>query len=171
MAAEPAAETGHVAADAAAHGEAGSAFPPFDPTTFASQLVWFAISFVVLYFILSRLVLPRIGAVLARRASAISGDLEQAAKKSAAAEQARAGMEKAIAKARADARAMVEKARAEVQAKLGAEQEAAGARLETRIHAAEAQVNAARAKALADVPAIAEALARDIADKLAGARA
>jgi F-type H+-transporting ATPase subunit b len=165
MAAEEATHAGDHAA------EAGGAFPPFDASLFASQLVWFVISFGALYVLLSRLVLPQISAVLARRASAISGDLEQAAKKSAAAEDARAAMEKAIAKARAESRAMIDKARAEVQAKLGAEQELAEARLTTRVHAAEAQVNAARAKALAEVPAMADALARDIADKLAGARA
>src|SRR5512147_2336086 len=90
----------HAAAGAAAAhgGEGGSAFPPFDAALFASQLVWFAISFIALYVILSRFVLPKIGAVLHERASTISGDLDLAAQKSAEAEAARSDMEKAIAK-------------------------------------------------------------------------
>jgi len=178
MAAHPAtvdthaADAAHGAADAA-HGaeaaghEAGGAFPPFDATTFASQLFWFVLTFAALYFVLSRFVLPQISSVLAKRAGTIAGDLDQAAQKSAAAEDARAAMEKAKAKARSDARAMIDAARADVTAKLTAEQEAAETRLIARITAAEGKVAEARAKALADVPGIAEALARDIADKLA----
>jgi F-type H+-transporting ATPase subunit b len=149
--------------------ESSSAFPPFDPALFASQLFWFALSFIALYVIMSRLVLPMVGATLAARAGAIEGDLNQAAQKSAQAEGARTSMEKAVAKARADARAMVDAARAEVQAKLNAEQEAAEARIAERIRVAEARVDGAKQKALAEVPALADGLARDIADRIAPA--
>lgn len=164
-------DAAHGAADAAAtHGaEAGGAFPPFDLTTFGSQLVWFVITFGALYVILSRVVLPQITAVLAKRAGTISNDLDEAAQKSAAAEQARIEMERAVAKARADARALVDAARADVTAKLTAEQSAAEERLAKKIADAEAKVDGERKKALAEVPAIAEALARDIADKIAPA--
>lgn len=163
-------DAAHAAAEAGAHG-GGSAFPPFELSLFASQLFWFAVTFVVLYVILSRVVLPRIGSVQARRAATVKGDLDAAAIQGAAADDARAAMERATAKARADARAMIEKARLDMQAKLTAEQEAAEKRLADKIEAAEAKVNAARQQALAEVPKIAETLGRDIADKLAGARA
>lgn len=170
--AAPGADAAAHGADAAAHGAvAGGAFPPFDATLFSSQLIWFALTFGLLYFVVSRFVIPRVGGVLAKRAGAIASDLEEAAQKSAAADEARAAMEKAVAKARADARALVEAARADVMAKLGAEQEAAETRLAAKIEAAEAKVGEARAKALAEVPALAETLARDIADKLAPANA
>ncbi len=158
------------AADAAAHGgehAAGGAFPPFDSSLFASQLIWFAITFGLLYVVVSRFILPRVGSVIERRAGAMRHDLDQAAQKSADAEEARAEMERAIAKARADARAMVDAARADMMAKLTAEQEAAEKRLAERIAAAEGRVDAARQKTLAEVPALAEGLAREIADKLA----
>jgi F-type H+-transporting ATPase subunit b len=174
MAAHPPApvEAGHGADAAAAHGgEAAGAFPPFDASLFASQLFWFVLTFAALYLVLSRIVLPQISAVLAKRAGAIQADLDQASRKSAAADDARAAMEKAVAKARADARAMIDAARADVTAKLTAEQEQAEARLSERIRAAEARVDAARQKALADVPAMAETLAREIADKLTPANA
>jgi F-type H+-transporting ATPase subunit b len=163
----------HAADAAAAHGgeHAAGVFPPFDATTFASQLFWFALTFLALYIVLSRYVLPQVSNVLEKRAGTIKGDLDSAAHKSAEAEQARVNMERATAKARADGRAMVEAARAEVTAKLAAEQEAAEKRLGDRIASAEAKVDAARKQALADVPAIAETLARDIADKIAPAGA
>ena len=156
-------------AAAAPPAEAATPFPPFDASLFPSQLFWFALSFVALYLILSRFVLPKVGATLAARAGAIEGDLDQAAQKSAQAERARVSMEKEVAKARADARAMVDAARAEVQAQLNAEQEAAEARIVERIRAAEARVDGAKQKALAEVPALADGLARDIADRLAPA--
>ena len=83
------------------------------------------------------------------------------------AQRARTAMEKAVAKARADARAMVDAARAEVQAKLTAEQEAAEARIAERIRTAEARVDAAKQKALSEVPGLAKGLAQDIADRIA----
>ncbi|MGQ0532522.1 MAG: F0F1 ATP synthase subunit B family protein [Caulobacteraceae bacterium] len=164
-----AAEAAHSAADVAAHGgehAAGGAFPPFDATLFPSQLFWFVVTFGALYLVLSRIVLPQIARVQAKRAGTIQHDLDEAAQKSAAAEQARVDMERAIAKARADARAMIDAARADMVAKLTVEQEAAEQRLTAKIAQAETKVDAERKKALAEVPAIAETLARDIADKL-----
>lgn len=166
-------DAAHGAADAAAHGgehTASGAFPPFDALTFGTQLFWFALTFIALYLVVSRFVLPRVGSVLERRAGTMKHDLDQAAQKSADAEEARVTMERAIAKARADARAMVEAARADITAKLTAEQEAAETRLAERIAVAEGRVEAARQKALGEVPALAEALARDITEKLAPSR-
>lgn len=164
-------EAAHEAAGAAAHGGegGGAAFPPFDPSLFASQLFWFVLSFGALYIILSRFVLPKIGGVLHTRASTISKDLDDAAQKSAEADEARTDSERATARARSHAREMVDAARAEVQAKLNAEQEAAEKRIADRINTAEARVDAAKAKALGEVPGLAEQLARDIADKIAPA--
>jgi F-type H+-transporting ATPase subunit b len=160
------------AAAAGAHGgEQAVSFPPFDASLFPSQIIWFVLTFGALYFVVSTLILPQVSAVLAKRAGTIKSDLDGAAHKSAAAEEARADMEKAAAKARAEARAMIDAARADVTAKLTAEQEQAEARLAERIASAEAKVDDARAKALADVPGIADVLAREIADKLAPARA
>jgi len=160
------------AAAAAAHGgEHAATFPPFDQSLFSSQLIWFAITFAALYFVVSRFIIPNVSTVQARRAGTITSDLDAAALKSAKAEEARNAMEKATAKARADARATVDAARAEVVAKLTAEQEQAEARLAERIGAAEAKVTAARTAALAEVPGMADALARDIAAKLVPANA
>lgn len=155
------------AAEAAHGAEAATPFPPFDASLFPSQLFWFALSFIALYLVMSRLVLPKIGGALATRAGTIGGDLSAAAQKSAEADAAKAAMEKAVAKARADARAMVDAARAEAQAKLNAEREAAEGRIAARIQSAEAGVETARQKALGEVPALAEGLARDIADRIA----
>src|SRR4051794_10923211 len=72
----------HDAAKGGAHTEAEGghkgAFPPFETSTFASQLVSFAFAFILLYVIVSRFALPRTGAVLSARQDAIDGDLAEA---------------------------------------------------------------------------------------------
>ena len=41
-------------------------FPPFQSEHFPSQLFWLAVSFVLLYVLMSRIALPRIGAIFGR---------------------------------------------------------------------------------------------------------
>ena len=45
-------------------GHEGGLFPPFDPSTFPSQLLWLAITFGLFYVFLKKVVLPRIGSIL-----------------------------------------------------------------------------------------------------------
>ena len=53
--------------------------PQLDPATFAPQLIWLAISFIVLYLLMKTVGLPKIGRVIDQRRARIGGDLEQAA--------------------------------------------------------------------------------------------
>jgi F-type H+-transporting ATPase subunit b len=162
------------AAAAGAHGggeHAAPSFPPFDTSLFASQLIWFAITFCALYFIVSRFIVPTVSGVLEKRALQLASDRNAAAQRTAEAEAAKSAMEKASAKARADARKLIDDMRADVAAKLAAEQAEASARLAKRAEESAARMAEARAKAMAEIPSIADALAREIADKLAPARA
>ncbi len=54
---------------AAAGGEHAASFPPFDASLFSSQLIWFAITFALLYYIVSRHILPNIASVVDKRAA------------------------------------------------------------------------------------------------------
>jgi F-type H+-transporting ATPase subunit b len=153
---------------AAAHGAA--AFPPFDATLFPSQLLWFAITFGALYYVVSRFVLPSVTAVVEKRAMVVKDDLDLAALESEAAERTRIEAERVSAQARADARAHVEEMRAKAQAELAAEQAKAEEELARKGAAEEARIVEARDKALAQVDAIANELAGAIVAQLAGAR-
>src|SRR5690606_23669808 len=63
-----------------AHGDdhGSGVFPPFDPSTYASQLVWLAVTFGALYLLMSKIALPRIGEILEVRRDRIESDLAEA---------------------------------------------------------------------------------------------
>ena len=69
-----------------ADGGHGGGFPPFESSTFASQLVSLVIAFVALYLIVSRIALPRVGGVIDARQNAIEGDLAAAVRNPSAAQ-------------------------------------------------------------------------------------
>src|ERR1700752_1229461 len=90
-------------AETTAHTEAPAGhakFPPFESEHFPSQLVWLAVSFVLLYVLMSRIALPRIGAIMAARSKVISDDLAAAERLKEQSNAAHAAYEKALADAR-----------------------------------------------------------------------
>src|SRR6185312_7747679 len=111
--------------------EGKGTFPPFNPHTFASQLVWLAIAFVVLYVLMSRLALPRIGKIIDDRDNTIKGDIAQAEKLKAQSDEAVAAYEKALADARGRAQAIAN----ETRDKQAAEADTARHALEDRLNA------------------------------------
>jgi F-type H+-transporting ATPase subunit b len=149
----------------------GGTFPPFDTTLFPSQLLWFAVTFGALYFVVSRLVLPKVSAVVERRAQVIKDDLDMAALDSESAERVRQEAERTSAQARADARAHIEEMRAKAQAELGAERAQAEEELARKAAAEEARIAQARDQALAQADVVADELASAIVAQLTGARA
>jgi F-type H+-transporting ATPase subunit b len=93
-------------AHTAADGGHGGAFPPFDSSTIASQLVSLAIAFVALYLIVSRIALPRVGSVIDARQNVIEGDLADAQKLKDESDAALKAYENELAAARARADAI-----------------------------------------------------------------
>jgi F-type H+-transporting ATPase subunit b len=156
--------TAHTTAD----GGHKASFPPFESDTFASQLVSFAIAFALLYLIVSRLALPRVGGILAARQQVIDTDLAEAARLKDASNSALKAYETELATARAKAQAMA----AEVREKLNAQQETAKAALEeslaSKLATAEATIATMREQAMGNVRGIAAETASAIVERLTG---
>ncbi len=58
--------------------ETPSGFPPFQSEHFPSQLLWLTVFFVLLYILMSRIALPRIGSIFEERSKRIGDDLAAA---------------------------------------------------------------------------------------------
>ncbi len=143
--------------------------PQFDPTFFSTQLFWLAVTFVVLYVILSSIALPKIGGVLEERQRKIDDNLDKAAQLKAEAEAAIATYEKALAESRAQAQKILRE-NAELLAKQSeASQKQLGERLADQIKAGESRINAAKDQALAHVRELAVDVAKTATAKLTGA--
>jgi F-type H+-transporting ATPase subunit b len=130
-------------------------FPPFDSSTFASQLLWLAITFVALYFLLARFAIPRIGGILSDRAGRIAGDIEKAQAAKANSEAAVAAYEKALATARGNANTIAEAARGAAKEAADKERHGIEANLATKLAAAESNIAGIKQRALSEVGAIA----------------
>lgn len=143
-------------------------FPPFDTSTFASQLLWLAISFGLLYWFLNRVIMPRLAGILAARQGRIAGDLERAAAAKAEADAAVAAYEQALAEARAKANRISQEARDKAKADAEAERRQAEAALDARLQEAQAQVARVKASAMANVGSIARDAAEAIVRQLTG---
>jgi F-type H+-transporting ATPase subunit b len=143
-------------------------FPPLDPATFAPQLIWLALTFGLLYLLLSRLVLPRIGEVIEERSERIARDLEQAETLKLETERALADYEKALADARGKANAIAKSMRDTLTAEIDKERGRVEAQIADKVAQAEASIAQTKQKALASVNDIAADTATAIVAKLIG---
>lgn len=148
------------------HGESG--FPPFDSSTFPSQLLWLAITFGLFYLFLKKVVLPRIGGILEVRRDRIAQDLDQAARLKADADEAIAAYEQELADAKAKANAIGQEARDSAKKEAEAERRKVEAELDARLSGAEERIAGIKAAALKDVGTIAEDTATAIVQQLVG---
>ncbi|MEN6543342.1 F0F1 ATP synthase subunit B [Parvibaculum sp.] len=170
--------TEHGAADAV-HSETGVAqegahsagFPPFNATTFSSQIIWLVIVFGVLYVLMSRLALPRLGKIIEERRNRISSDLEAAANAKKQTDDAIAAYEKAFAEARAKAHAIAQETRDRLSAETDKQRQESEASLAQKIASAEASIAATKATALANVRLVAVDVAGAVVSRLLGEEA
>lgn len=151
-------------------GHGSGVFPPFDSSTFASQLLWLAISFGLFYLLMSKVVMPRIGSILETRHDTIARDLDAAASSKAEADAAIAAYEQDLAAARAKGNAIAATARDAAKAKAAVDRSAVEASLNDKISAAEVRIADITAKALADVGSIAEETATVVVEQLIGGK-
>jgi len=158
-------------AEPTAHTEAPEGhggFPPFQAQHFPSQLLWLAVTFVLLYLLMSRIALPRIGAIFAERSKRIADDLAAAQRFKEQSEAANTAYQKGLADARGRAQAIA----TETREKQAAEAEASNKRLEAQLHdklaAAEKSIEATRAAAMGNVGSIAAETAAAIVERLIG---
>ncbi len=141
-------------------------FPPFDSSTFPSQLLWLAITFVALYFLMARVALPRIAGILENRRDRIASDLDSAERLKGESEQAIAVYEAALAEARGNASGIAETAREGARQAADAKRSALESDLAGQLADAETRIGDIKTEALREVGSIASEAAATIVTKL-----
>lgn len=160
--------TGLIVLAAGAGADGASKFPPFDPSSFAPQLVWLFISFGGLYFMLSRVALPRIGGVLAERSDRIQRDLSEAGRMKIETDAALKAYEQSLSDARTKAQSIAKETRDRIAAELDRDRQKSDAANAAKVAEMEKRIHENKTRALASVNDIAVDTAGSIVAKLLG---
>jgi F-type H+-transporting ATPase subunit b len=123
------------------------------------------VALVVLYFILSRIALPRIAAVLAERQGTITNDLTAAEELRTRAVEAEEAYKQALADARTEAQKIIAETKAAIRKDLDRANEEADAEIKARTAEGEKKIADIRAGALDAVKEV----ARDVTAELVAA--
>ena len=153
---------------ASASNASGPKLPQLDIETYASQIFWLIVTFLVLYFLVAKIAMPRIAEVLEGRQERIEDDLDKAETLKKEAYLVRVEYEKALSSAREEAHEATRRAQEEI-AKHGAEVEAlANQKVVNMLKDAEDRIEAARTEASSDKETMADTLEQNVARDIIG---
>lgn len=149
------------------HGAAETAgLPQLDPTWWPSQLFWLALTFGLLYWLMTTRFLPALGGAIEERRGRIADDLDQASDFKREAEEAEIAYNKSLADAKAKAQAIAADTRAAMDEEINALQVETDAKLEKQLESAETRINKMKTEAAAKVSAAAADTARTVVELL-----
>lgn len=138
--------------------------------TFASQIFWTIVTFTVLYFVVAKVILPRIAGTMEERQDKIDDDLSRAEKLKGEADQVMSDYEQSLQQARSEASELLRKAQEAWQAEAAERNAAEDAKLTEKVKADEARIAAARAEAEGNLKSVAASVATALTDKLIGVK-
>ncbi len=133
-----------------------------------NQIFWLTVTLVVIFFVLSRIALPRIAAVLAERKGTITNDLAAAEDLKAKAVEAEEAYNKALADARAQAQEIIAEAKAEIQADLDDATAKADAEIAAKLAESEKKIAEIRESAMDSVKEVAKDTAKELVAAMGG---
>jgi F-type H+-transporting ATPase subunit b len=145
-----------------------SQMPQLDLSTYAPQLFWLFVTFVVLYVLMKRIAVPQVGRAIEARRQRLDSDLGRAGELKAEAETVLAAYQKTLASARAEAQARLRETAERMAQEATERQRQLGLTLAQQITEAEGRIAAAKDEALADIRGIAADVGRSVVEKLTG---
>lgn len=163
-----AAEKSHADASQVAAEAASGGMPQFDMSVWAGQIFWLFLTFGIMYLLLSRFILPKIGQGLTDRGDRIADDLDEASRMQQQATQAQADYERALADAKAKAHNIAETTRKSVDEELSAEADATEEVFSRKQADADARIRKIKTAALGKIDDVAADTVGDIIAKIAG---
>lgn len=138
------------------------AMPQLDFATFPNQIFWLLVTLVVIYFVLSKIALPRISSVLAERSGTIMNDISAAEELKLKAQDAENAYNKALAEAKAEAQRIAGEANAAIQADLDVALAKADAEIAAKAAESEAAIAEIRDNAADSVKVVAKDTAKEL---------
>ena len=153
---------------ATASDASGPKLPQLDIETYASQIFWLIVTFIVLYFLVAKIAMPRIAEVLEGRQERIEDDLDKAETLKKEAYLVKVEYEKALSSAREEAHEATRRAQDEI-AKHSAEVEAlANQKVANMLKDAEDRIEAARTEASSEKETVTDTLEQNVARDIIG---
>ncbi len=140
--------------------------PQLEFGAFPNQIFWMVVALVIIYLIISKIALPRIGGVLEERHDTISGYIAQAADFKSQAEQAEADYNAALADARSQAMKIAEGTKADIQKDLDKAIAKADAEISAKAAESEAAISAIRDSAVENIRQVASETAAAVVASL-----
>ena len=150
------------------HDVSDKIFPPFDPSTVPSQLLWLFLTFGVFYILMSRFALPRIGSVLEMRSDRIAQDFDEAERLSSESDAAREAYERELSDARSEAHRIAHEARERAKLELDSKRSSIESKLADRLRSSEEQIMDLRSRGMSNVDEIASEISVEIVDVVLG---
>jgi F-type H+-transporting ATPase subunit b len=142
--------------------------PQLEFADFLPQLFWLLVSFILLYVLLSRIALPKVATVLVERDRQIEEDLARAERLKAEADETLRAYDAALTEARGEAQSLHRQASAKISALAARREQAFAAEIGARTREAEERIDAAKRRALADLPVLASEVADSAFRRLTG---
>ena len=142
--------------------------PQLNPLDWGPQLIWLVLTFSILYVLMKRIALPRIGGVITARQGKISGDIAAAERLHRETQEAIAAYEQALAEAKQKAHGIADQGRAKLKAEMAEERAKLDLQLGAKAAEAEKRIEKARVSALKDVNVVAVDVATDLVKRLIG---
>ena len=143
--------------------------PQLNPEFWISQIFWLTLTFGILYFVLSKLILPKISANLELRKSQIQENIEAAEKQRADSESKLKEYDQIILKTRSEAKNIFKDARDNALSDINSKREVLEKQIDIEIKKAEQEIELLRKGAPEKINKIAIEISSEIAKKLIGA--
>ena len=138
--------------------------PQLDPSSFSSQLFWLTLSFVVLYVVLARFLLPRVQSVFDLRKQTIEGDIKHAEDMESEASRVRDAYEKTLAQARDKSKTIIADTKASIAATSSEKQAEIDLIIERKMTESEAGIKTAKQAVKGKLLPVAAELAESIVE-------
>ena len=148
---------------------ADEGMPQLNPEFWISQIFWLIIVFGTLYFLLAKLILPKISNNLEARKSQIADNIEEAEKKREQSDQKIKDYEKIIIDAKIEAKNIYNKAREKILRDINSKKEKLEKEIDEEIKKAEKEILDLKIKSPVNINKIAIETSADLVKQIIGA--